>query len=95
MIQLCTLGQSPVDRAKDVHNRLTPIVLHPVYPSALNLDEFNAQSIRLQKRQIEAQEATDKWSRIASLTTAIISTLAIVAALGAWVRTGKVQAPSA
>lgn len=54
-------------------------------------EEYLAKDIELRQEALKLQRRGELWGRIATFATASLTTLAVLAAVGAWWRTGKLQ----
>jgi hypothetical protein len=63
----------------------------PLDPRKLTEDQYRGEDVRLRERELEIRRKEAFWNAFASFGTATLSTLALLAALGAWLRTGKLK----
>ena len=57
----------------------------------MSADQYYAADIKLRADALEEQRKTAFWSRLSTFATASLTTIALIAALSAWKRTGKIQ----
>jgi hypothetical protein len=59
----------------------------------LTYDQYLAKDIALRRESLDLQRRAEMWGRIGTFATASLTTLALLAVLGTWWRTGKLQTP--
>ncbi len=67
------------------------VVPDPVPPPPITYEQYLSRDIALRRESLVMQKRGEFWSRLGVVATASITSLALVAALGAWWRTGKLK----
>ena len=60
--------------------------------TTMTYEEYLATDIELRRQVLAQAKKSEFWNRLGTFATASVTTLALVAAIGAWFRTGKIEA---
>lgn len=63
----------------------------PTPPASLTYEQYLARDIALRQESLKVQKSGQVWDRIGTFATASLTTLALLAAVSAWWRTGKLK----
>ena len=69
----------------------TSIAVGPTAPT-ITYEQYLVQDLLLRQESLDLQRRGATWSRLGVVATASLTSLALMAALGAWWRTGKLRA---
>ncbi len=60
----------------------------------MTAEQYNAEQIRLYAEDIAFRKKEARWRMIGTIATGGLSIIAVTAAIGAWIRTGRLTSPS-
>lgn len=58
----------------------------------MSYEEYLATDIKIRREVLDEQRRTAFWSRLGTIATASLASLAVIAGVAAWLRTGKIEA---
>lgn len=69
-------------------------VVENMGPDTLSYEQYLARDIALRQQQLESERKGRIWSAIGTIATTSVTTLALLAAVSAWARTGHLKPPT-
>ena len=58
----------------------------------MSYEEYLATDIKVRREVLDEQKRTAFWSRLGTVATASLASLAVIAGVAAWLRTGRIEA---